>query len=263
MSERKHISKKIRFEIFKRDSFACQYCGKKSPDVVLNVDHIEPISRGGSNEIFNLVTACAECNSGKSDRKLSDDTVIERQRTTLEQLQIRREQLEMMFKWQESLMGIEQDSIGRLASYWERLAYGWTITENGLKTLGKLLNKFDVDVIIPSMRIAADSYLIWENDVVTQESWGLAYSKIHGICYSKTLDDEFPGFGRIPYIKAILRNRVRWVDEIESTELLRNAIRLNLDIDDFTQKTKSVRRYNDWANMLNDFILDQEDNDDV
>ena len=39
--KRKSISKKARFEVFKRDSFTCQYCGRTAPDVVLHLDHKE------------------------------------------------------------------------------------------------------------------------------------------------------------------------------------------------------------------------------
>ena len=49
MAERKPLSKKIRFEVFKRDSFTCQYCGKSALDVVLELDHIKPVAKGGSN----------------------------------------------------------------------------------------------------------------------------------------------------------------------------------------------------------------------
>jgi 5-methylcytosine-specific restriction endonuclease McrA len=58
MAKRKSMSKKLRFEVFKRDSFACQYCGNKAPDVVLEVDHINPVSKGGDNSILNLITSC-------------------------------------------------------------------------------------------------------------------------------------------------------------------------------------------------------------
>jgi len=51
------ISKKDRFEIFKRDGFKCGYCGQTPPDVVLEIDHIEPVSKGGSDDIWNLITA--------------------------------------------------------------------------------------------------------------------------------------------------------------------------------------------------------------
>ena len=68
--ERKSLSKKLRFEIFKRDQFTCQYCGQQPPDVVLEVDHIMPVSKGGDNDEMNLVTACFDCNRGKADRVL-------------------------------------------------------------------------------------------------------------------------------------------------------------------------------------------------
>lgn len=60
----------LRFEIFKRDNFTCNYCGKKSPEIKLEVDHIVPVSIGGTDDIFNLTTACFECNRGKSDNFL-------------------------------------------------------------------------------------------------------------------------------------------------------------------------------------------------
>lgn len=65
------INKMRRFEIFKRDGFACQYCGKRPPDVVLEVDHIDPTCKGGSDDDLNLITSCFECNRGKAGRVLS------------------------------------------------------------------------------------------------------------------------------------------------------------------------------------------------
>lgn len=65
-------SKKLRFEIFKRDKFTCRYCGGKSPSVILEVDHIVPRSSGGNDDQMNLVTSCFSCNRGKSDRNLSE-----------------------------------------------------------------------------------------------------------------------------------------------------------------------------------------------
>ncbi len=69
MTRRKSLSKKTRFEVFKRDSFTCQYCGKKAPDLVLQVDHIKPVASGGSDDLMNLITSCQPCNAGKSNRK--------------------------------------------------------------------------------------------------------------------------------------------------------------------------------------------------
>lgn len=59
------ISKKIRFEVFKRDGFQCAYCGKSPPEIILEIDHIDPISKGGTDDINNLITSCFDCNRGK------------------------------------------------------------------------------------------------------------------------------------------------------------------------------------------------------
>jgi hypothetical protein len=59
---------KLRFEVFRRDSYKCQYCGRSAPEYPLHVDHIVPWSKGGKTVIENLVTACSECNLGKSNR---------------------------------------------------------------------------------------------------------------------------------------------------------------------------------------------------
>lgn len=67
---RKALSKKTRFEVFKRDGFSCQYCGAHPPGVLLQVDHIKPVASGGGNEMDNLITACQPCNLGKSANSL-------------------------------------------------------------------------------------------------------------------------------------------------------------------------------------------------
>ena len=66
------VSKKRRFEIFKRDGFLCRYCGKKPPDTILELDHIVPRSEGGGDTPENLVTSCFECNRGKGATSLAD-----------------------------------------------------------------------------------------------------------------------------------------------------------------------------------------------
>lgn len=68
--KRKPITKTLRFEVFKRDSFLCQYCGAHPPSVVLHVDHIVPVAKGGTNDIDNLLTSCEPCNLGKGVRDL-------------------------------------------------------------------------------------------------------------------------------------------------------------------------------------------------
>ena len=66
--KRTHIPKGMRHEVFKRDKYTCRECGaSKSDGVVLHVDHIVPVSKGGSDELDNLQTLCSDCNLNKSD----------------------------------------------------------------------------------------------------------------------------------------------------------------------------------------------------
>ena len=58
---------KTRFLILHRDNYTCQYCGRKAPDVVLQIDHIYPKSKGGRLTKDNFITACFDCNMGKRD----------------------------------------------------------------------------------------------------------------------------------------------------------------------------------------------------
>lgn len=60
------VSKRLRYEVLRRDGFACTYCGCKAPDVELTIDHVLPVSLGGSDDASNLTAACVDCNAGKS-----------------------------------------------------------------------------------------------------------------------------------------------------------------------------------------------------
>ncbi|MBJ7401548.1 HNH endonuclease [Mycolicibacterium sp.] len=60
------VSRRLRFEILRRDNHTCQYCGAKAPNVALTVDHVKPVALGGLDEPGNLVTACQDCNAGKT-----------------------------------------------------------------------------------------------------------------------------------------------------------------------------------------------------
>ncbi len=67
-----------RFKILYRDGFACRYCGARPGSYFLEVDHLVPRSRGGSDHESNKVAACKTCNSRKSDAIVFPHDLIER-----------------------------------------------------------------------------------------------------------------------------------------------------------------------------------------
>ncbi len=62
--------KRISKAVFKRDNYTCQYCGKVGGK--LEVDHIFPFSKGGSDSLENLTTSCQKCNRQKRDKSVDD-----------------------------------------------------------------------------------------------------------------------------------------------------------------------------------------------
>lgn len=57
-----------RINIYGRDKYTCQYCGKKKALRLLTFDHVVPRSRGGKTGWTNIVTSCSDCNRKKADR---------------------------------------------------------------------------------------------------------------------------------------------------------------------------------------------------
>lgn len=64
----RYISSTVRFAILNRDNYRCVACGANAKETKLQIDHIIPVSKGGSNNLENLQTLCVDCNRGKSDR---------------------------------------------------------------------------------------------------------------------------------------------------------------------------------------------------
>lgn len=62
----------LRNDLFGRDGWRCCYCGEPVTPDIATLDHIQPTSRGGTNEPANLATACLMCNSIKSGRSYED-----------------------------------------------------------------------------------------------------------------------------------------------------------------------------------------------
>lgn len=178
MAKRKSLSKKTRFEVFKRDSFTCQYCGAKAPDVILEVDHITPVAEGGDDDLTNLVTSCFDCNRGKGKRVLSDDAVVAKRRSQLEHQQERLEQLEMMNEWRKSVSEIETKQVDSIEDVFME-CYGVQFCSQGRARVRRMIRKFGFQMVLMCADIACVQY----------DDPNDALKKLGGICYNKSFRD--------------------------------------------------------------------------
>lgn len=207
-AKRKKISKRTRFEVFKRDSFKCQYCGASAPEVTLDLEHIIAHANGGGDDITNLVTACTACNSGKSSVPLSDESAVAKAKRQLDDIQERRNQLRLMAEWQSELLKIDSEQIDLLEKHWTTLT-NYYFTDSGRNSIAKLLKKFPFKEVSEGMRVAAANYINGNcsRDKDLDERIAIAFSKIGGICRMKQIDEKSPEMRDLYYIRGILRNR--------------------------------------------------------
>jgi len=257
MKKRKAVSRKLRFEVFKRDSFTCQYCGRKAPDIILEVDHIAPVSAGGKNHVINLITSCEACNRGKGKRKLTDKSVVEKGRKQLEALQRRREQIKMMFQWQEGLAEIEEDTIKYLSEYADKHISGFCINDKGKQRLKQWLVKFTCEEIINAINVSARHYLQFDKEgKLAKEAVEQYWTRIPGICAVTRQTSNNPDILRLYYIRGILRNRLkhRYCDDNRAIGLLKKAHEASIDLDRLEAFVKKVSTWTDFRGGIEEYL---------
>lgn len=247
---REPISKKLRFEVFKRDKFACQYCGAKAPDVVLHADHIHPVAEGGKTEILNLVAACEACNGGKGARLLDDSSVVERQRAQIEALEERREQLAMMLEWRDELERVKTDTVQIIADRIEERGY-YPPNENGKSDIRKWLRRFSFDEVLSATDEAFDVYMKWIGDKPDGDAWNVAFKKIPGVCSIRRQSVEKPYLQRLFYVQGILRRRFRTKNTRYVKALEEMIVEWGADVELLEDTAKTA---NDWRDF-NDLVV--------
>lgn len=266
MAKRKGLSKKIRFEVFKRDKFTCQYCGRKSPDVILNCDHIDPVAKGGTNEITNLITSCFDCNSGKSDRKLDDDTVVAKQRRQLEEIQERREQIKLMLEWKKSLDTLDSDVGEMISDYVESRIRPFTLSDKGKLELENHIKKFGVNDLLNGIDVGLEKYLKYSSGgELEQGSVETFLDKLGGIIAIQNMP---PIKQKLAYIKGIARNRFNYWDNRKGSIILSHYVQALEDygwseekiLEDIETEvikiSKEAKNWSEWRGVLEKWTQD-------
>lgn len=204
MAERKSLSKRVRFEVLKRDGFKCVYCGATAPDVQLHIDHVDPVSKGGSDDFLNLVTSCQACNLGKGNRKLSEHQELEKSMTEIEILTSKDGDLDKLRAKQssaENIMRLEIDEVSRQFSI--RTGYG--LSDSGKRTARKWLRKDSIEAVVSAIDAAETSYADCLQD---DDAFDIMMDKVPAILgHRRVYGPRSEAFRRLSYAAGILRHR--------------------------------------------------------
>lgn len=172
--KRKPIGKKLRFEIFKRDAFTCQYCGKSAPDIILHIDHINPIVGGGDNDLLNLVTSCVDCNLGKGARRLSDNSVILKQKQQLKESSEKIEQLKLMIQWKEEMSKIYDLKVQPIEKIFSDKT-GFSFSDNGRTIIKDAINELGYSLVYDATLKSIQSYYNPDKQDTVQKTFDYIY----------------------------------------------------------------------------------------
>lgn len=259
MVDRKPLSQKTRFEVFKRDRFACQYCGATAPDVVLHVDHIKPVSKGGTNDILNLVTACKDCNGGKGARELSDDTAIIKQRAQLEELEARREQLELLMEWQASLENFEEDEVSAITEKFSELT-DYTINDTGRAKVKRWIRKHGIAKVLSATITSVEQYAEGVDGAERDDAVNKAFDYIPRILSVRERHAGDPHMPDLFYIRGILRNRLSYLNERQVMGILTDAVEDGVAVDELKEIAKQVRSWSQFTEEV-DWLVNGGDSE--
>lgn len=239
-NKRKSISKKTRFEVFKRDNFTCQYCGRTAPDVVLEVDHINPVKEGGDNNIMNLITSCFDCNRGKGKRKLSEQEEIKKQVEQLKEINQRREQLQMLLEWKKELENFDNEQVDKIEEILHERTKNY-FSDYGRQSCKRQIKEYGFEEVYECAIISMNQYY----DETDPESVKKVFDAIGKICYTRRRQKSNPLLYKINYLCKIGRSRLSYFDNVKIRKFLND----NFELDDFENLKEIFCDVRNWTEL--------------
>ena len=171
---RKQISKKQRFDVFKRDGFECQYCGAKPPGALLHVDHIVPVVDGGGNNADNLITACQACNLGKGATSL--DSIPKSLKEKAAEVSERESQIAAYSKVMQEQRERRENDTWEVCEIWMRHFGKDSINKGYFASVGQFVDQLGVAICQDAMDLAVAR---------VPHNQSRAFSYFCGICWNK------------------------------------------------------------------------------
>lgn len=169
----------LRFEIFKRDKFTCQYCGRTPPEVMLELDHIVPLSQGGSEEFSNLITSCFDCNRGKAGRPIGFTKIRGDLEQEMEALTEKERQLKeyhrlraTIRKRQDKEIKLIDQKLNEASPATQKVC----LSEHGRESFRRFLTIFPVEMVLDAVDIAIARVGMANPDDTIKYTYGILHN---------------------------------------------------------------------------------------
>lgn len=153
------VTKRLRFEVLRRDRFRCYYCGARGNETTgagLVIDHVTPVALGGTDDPSNLVASCGDCNSGKSATPTDAELVADVDREVAAYNRARALALQAL----EANLQAEADYVSDVWDAWNAAApsYAQDVAPRGIESFASdwYRRGIPIAVIVKAMRITWD-----------------------------------------------------------------------------------------------------------
>jgi TolA-binding protein len=250
--------KRIKYEVFEKDAFKCQFCGTGAPNVTLQLVRIQDAQPDEEwLDTAFLSTSCKVCEKKKSG---TDEKSLNNPYMSIDELEERLQQLKMLINWRKGMLNIRKQQLNNLIIYWENKISGFETNNDQKKYLAAHISKYSGDEIRSAMDMAVDKFIKYDEDgKLDQSSILTAFSKIPEICQTKTeivTAHESDGLQRIH--DQLSSNIAGFFDTRRTQQWLNYARSWEVQIDDLYKMASSVKSWTEFSVNIDKMVEKQK-----
>jgi len=263
-NQREAIPKSVRVQVLERDHFRFVYCGQSPAvdnDVLLEVDHIHPVAKGGDNDPLNLQTLCWDCNAGKSDKTPGEIAKVRGSYKEAEAQQEKREQLEQIAEWYQRLRDNDRNAARTAVEHFSFYAGSASDYSPREQDLIKHIRQFGIDEVMTAIDIAGTQYVVTNaTGEVVPESVVEARHKLAGILYTRKIERRDPNQAALSHLYNTLNKRFHSVDRKRFFAVGKQVMHLGLSQNDIFSILYQSEDWNAFIKQLDNELvrLEQE-----
>ena len=249
--------KRVKYEVFEKDSFKCQSCGMGTPNVTLQLIRIQDTQHNDEwLDIAFLSTSCKICEKKKSgvDEKNPNNFM------SVDELEERLQQLKMLINWRKGMLNIRKQQLNNLIAYWENKITDFQTNNDQKKYLAAYISKYSSDEIRSAMDMAVDKFIQFCDDgTLDKNSILIAFSKIPEICQTKTEIVNAHESDGLQRIHNQLEHSINgFFDSNRATQWLNYARSWEVQIDDLFKMASSVKSWTEFSLHIDKMVEKQK-----
>lgn len=250
--------KRIKYEVFEKDSFKCQFCGTGAPVVTLQLIRIQDTQQNDEwLDTAFLSTSCKICEKKKSG---VDEKSLQNGYISIDELEERLQQLKMLINWRKGMLNIRKQQLTNLVSYWENKVPGFVTNNDQKKFAATYISKFSSDEIRSAMDMAVDKFIKYSDDgTLDKHSMLIAFAKIPEICLTKTeLVNAHESDGLQQIHDQLKQNIIGFFDSHRANQWLNYARSWEIQIEDLFKMAASVKSWTQFSVNIDKMVEKQK-----